>query len=76
VLFGCSDLFHVWDQNTDKTVLVCEKEATVGGDRRSNVKMRLVHRLEQWTLYPMMVLWVAAFIMGFYDAYRYLANNL
>ena len=38
--------------------------------------MKLVHRLEQWTLYPMMVLWVAAFILGLYDAYRYMANNL
>jgi len=38
--------------------------------------MKLVNRLEQWTLYPMMVLWVAAFLMGLYDAYRYMANNL
>ncbi len=38
--------------------------------------MRLVHRLEQWTLYPMTFLWVAAFIVGFYDAYRYMVNNL
>jgi hypothetical protein len=38
--------------------------------------MRLVNRLEQWTLYPMTVLWVAAFIVGFYDAYRYMVNNL
>jgi hypothetical protein len=38
--------------------------------------MRLVNRLEQWTLYPMMFLWVAAFIVGFYDAYRYTVQNL
>ncbi len=67
---------HVWDSNTDKTVLGCAQDATVGGERRSSVPMRLMHRLEQWTLYPMMVLWVAAFIVGLYDAYRYMANNL
>ncbi len=55
---------------------VSEKDATVGGERRSSVTMRLVHRLEQGTLYPMMCLWVAAFIVGFYDAYRYMVNNL
>ena len=55
---------------------VSEQDATVGGDRRSSVKMRLVNRLEQWTLYPMTFLWVAAFIVGFYDAYRYMVNNL
>ena len=38
--------------------------------------MRLVNRLEQWTLYPMMFLWVAAFIVGLYDAYRYMMHNL
>ncbi len=38
--------------------------------------MRLVNRLEQWTLYPMIFLWVAAFIVGFYDAYLYLEKNL
>ena len=37
---------------------------------------KLVNRLEQWTLYPMIFLWVVAFIVGFYDAYRYLENNL
>ena len=37
---------------------------------------KLVHRLEQWTLYPMIFLWVVAFIVGFYDAYLYLENNL
>jgi hypothetical protein len=47
---------------------VREQDVPVGGDRRSSVTMRLVHRLEQGTLYPMMVLWVAAFIVGFYDA--------
>ncbi len=34
--------------------------------------MRLVNRLEQWTLYPMIFLWVASFIVGFYDVYLYL----
>ena len=38
--------------------------------------MRLVNRLEQGTLYPMICLWVVAFIVGFYDAYRYMVNNL
>ena len=38
--------------------------------------MRLMNRLEHWTLYPMMVLWVAAFIVGLYDVYRYMAKNL
>ena len=37
---------------------------------------KLVHRLEQWTLYPMIFLWVVAFIVGFYDAYLCLENNL
>jgi hypothetical protein len=37
---------------------------------------KLVNRLEQWTLYPMIFLWVVAFIVGFYDAYLYLENNL
>ena len=55
---------------------VSEKDSTVGGELRSSVKMRLVNRLEQWTLYPMMFLWVAAFIVGLYDAYRYMVNNL
>ena len=55
---------------------VSEKDSTVGGERRSSGTMRLVNRLEQWTLYPMMVLWVAAFIVGLYDAYRYMATNL
>ncbi len=55
---------------------VSEKDSTVGGERRSSVKMRLVNRLEQWTLYPMTFLWVAAFIVGLYDAYRYMVNNL
>jgi len=36
------------------------------------MKMRSVNRLEQWTLYPMIFLWVAAFIVGFYDSYLYL----
>ena len=39
------------------------------------MKMRLVNRLEQGTLYPMVFLWIAAFIVGFYDAYLYLENN-
>jgi hypothetical protein len=37
---------------------------------------KLVNRLEQWTLYPMIFLWVVAFIVGFYDAYLYLEKNL
>ena len=45
-------------------------------DLRSNIMMRLVNRLEQWTLYPMIFLWVTAFIVGFYDAYLYMENNL
>jgi len=40
------------------------------------MKRRLVNRLEQETLYPMVFLWIAAFIVGFYDAYLYLENNL
>jgi hypothetical protein len=38
--------------------------------------MGLVNRLEQWTLYPMIFLWAAAFIVDFYDAYLYSENNL
>ena len=71
-----SRLFQVWDRNKDKPIMLCEKDETVVVDIGSSIKMRLVNRLEQWTLYPMIFLSVAAFIIGFYDAYLYLEKNL
>ena len=55
---------------------LCAEDETVVVDIRGSMKMRLVTRLEQWTLYPMIFLWVTAFIVGFYDVYLYLENNL
>jgi hypothetical protein len=69
-------LLQVLDRNKDKTGMLCEKDETVVVDLRSIIKMRLINRLEQWSIYPMIFLWVAAFIVGFYDAYLYLENNL
>jgi hypothetical protein len=55
---------------------LCAKDETVVVDIRSSMKMRLVNRLEQQALYQMIFFWVTAFIVGLYDAYLYLENNL
>ena len=56
--------------------MFCEQDETVVVEIGRSIQMRFVNRLEQWTLYPMIFLWVAAFTVGFYDAYLYLEKNL
>ena len=70
------DCFKSGTETKTRQSCLCAKDETVVVDIRSSMKMRLVNRLEQWALYPMISFWVAAFIVGFYDAYLYLENNL
>jgi hypothetical protein len=40
---------------------------------RSSVA-RILEWLEEWTLYPMIFLWIAALSRGLYMAYKYIDN--